>query len=256
MIRLFDRLEIETYSLCNRRCPTCLRNSYPDKAATARCFAPHTLPTAMIHSLLEQAAALDFHGAVVLSLYNEPLLDDRIPALARFAQSLDCFSEVFMCCNGDLLTPALAADLDGALDNIRLALYDGHQRAAEMRAWFHETHVTFTGGRHIPRHFYPGAPTYPAQPCEMEAQLRCQIDSLGELHLCCEDIAGLWGLGNLHDRSLADLWYGEPHRSVLERLQQPGGRATCGGGGYCLTCPQPNVPYWSVGAQLLTSGDR
>ncbi len=251
MMRLFDRLEIETCSLCNRRCPTCLRNSYPDKVATAHYFEPHTLPTAVIQDLLDQARALDFHGAVVLSLYNEPLLDGRIADLARYAQSLNTFAEVFMCCNGDLLTPEIAHDLDGALDNIRLALYDGHQRAVEMHGWFTKTHVTFTGGRHIPRHFCPGAPSYPEQPCEMESQLRCQIDSRGAMHLCCEDIAGLFDLGSIYERSLADLWFGEPHAAILEALQQPGGRR-----GYCATCPQANVPYWSVGAQMLTSGDR
>ncbi len=252
MIRLFDRLEIETISSCNRRCPTCLRNAYPDKDATARYFTrpPQALSATTVRSILTQAADLGFTGAVVLSLYNEPLLDWRLPQFAAFAKSLDCFAEIFICTNGDYLTPARAVELDGVLDSIRIALYDKPERGPEMRSWFSKTRVTLTGGRHIPRHYTPGAPSYPDQPCEMESQLRCMIASDGTLRLCCEDIAGGWNLGSVRERTLESLWYGEPHRSILERLQHAGGRE-----GYCKTCPQPNVPYWSAGAQLLTSGD-
>lgn len=250
MIRLFDRLEIETISMCNRRCPTCLRNAYPDKAVTVRYFEPHSLPMPIVENLLDQAKALGFRGALVLSLYNEPLMDGRIARFAEHARALDCFGEIFICTNGDYLTPELARELDGQLDSIRIALYDRPARGPEMRSWFTKTRVTLTGGRHIPRHYTPGAASYPDQPCEMESQLRCMIASDGTLRLCCEDIAGGWQLGSIFERTLEDLWFGEPHASILERLQHPGGRE-----GYCKTCPQPNVPYWSVGAQLLTSGD-
>lgn len=255
MMRLFDRLEIETLSLCNRRCPSCLRNSEPDRMAVAGYFERRELPAETVRSILDQAAGLGFRGAVVLSWHNEPLLDPRLPEFARYAKSLGVFSEIFICTNGDRLTRQLAVELDGQLDNIRIALYDFPGRGPDIRSWFRETHVTLTGGRHIPRHYAPRAPFYPGQPCEMESQMRCAIGHDGTLRLCCEDITGRWSLGSIHERSLADLWFGEPHRSLVEALQRPGGRAAVGSP-YCLSCPQANVPYWSVGFSQPTSGDH
>lgn len=256
MMRLFDRLEIETLSLCNRRCPTCLRNSEPDRRAVAGYFERNELPTLVVLDLLDQAAALGFRGAVVLSWHNEPLLDPRLPEFARYAKGLGVFSEIFICTNGDRLTPQLAAELDGQLDNIRIALYDFPGRGPEMRSWFRQTHVTLTGGRHIPRHYTLGAPVHPHEPCEMESQMRCAIAHDGTLRMCCEDITGRWHLGSIHERPLEDLWFGEPHRRLVEALQHPGGRFLAEADGYCLTCPQMNVPYWSVGFSQPTSGDR
>jgi hypothetical protein len=245
-LRLFDRLEIETQSSCNRVCPTCLRNSFPDRAAVGGYFEARQMPAAQVCDLIDQAVALGFRGTLFLSFYNEPLLDSRLAELAHYAQAAGEF-EVSACTNGDLLTAELAAQLDGAFDTLRVALYDaGHDEELErlMGSWFQRTRLTFTGGRHIPRHF-TCLPAYAAliadQPCEMESQQRMCIRHDGELLLCCEDIQGEWGLGNVAERSLRDLWFGEPHASRLQALAQPGGRS-----GYCLTCPQPNVPYWSV----------
>lgn len=245
-LRLFDRLEIETQSTCNRVCPTCLRNSYPDRDAVAGYFEVWQMPAAQVCDLIDQAAALGFRGTLFLSFYNEPLLDPRLAELAHYAQTVGKF-EVSACTNGDRLTAKLAAELDGAFDTLRVALYDTEhagERERLLRLWFQRTELTFTDGRHIQRHF-TCLPAYAAliaqQSCEMESQQRMCIRHDGEMLLCCEDIQGAWNLGNVAERSLRELWFGEPHASLLQALAQPGGRS-----GYCLTCPQPNVPYWSL----------
>jgi hypothetical protein len=251
-MRLFDELNIETQSTCNRACLTCLRQSYPEKAAITGRFELHQMPTLLVESLLEQAAGLGFRGRVCLQHFNEPLQDERIGEFGCYAKGLGQFAEVYLNTNGDYLTPEVAMALDGAFDRLHIALYSGNKvrRAAQYREWFTTTRLTFTGGEHLLTHFSPYANlaaeigTYAPQPCERECQMRGIIAYNGQMLLCCDDIVGEaeYGLGNANALSLSELWFGDAHRQVIETLAHPGGRA---GYAYCSQCPRPNTPYWS-----------
>jgi molybdenum cofactor biosynthesis enzyme MoaA len=122
---LFRFLDLETISSCNRTCPTCIRNSHPDKKAISSWFEVNYLPLEVITEALDQCVALGFTGGVCLSHYNEPLMDERIAEIAALAKSYGQFSEVFMNSNGDFLTEELAKDLDGHLDKIIVSLESG-----------------------------------------------------------------------------------------------------------------------------------
>jgi hypothetical protein len=248
-MRLFDELNIETQADCNRACPTCLRQSYPGRIPMRQ--GAYQMPSKLVYGLLDQAAGMEFRGRVCLQHFNEPLLDDRIEAFGRYAKSKKIFSEVYLNTNGDRLTETLAGELDGAFDRLHIALYAGDkvQREAQYRSWFRQTKLTFTQGEHVVTHFSPftnladEVAACQTQPCERECQMRCVIVFSGEMQLCCDDIGGQFALGSAWQRTLANLWFGEPHRSIVEQLRQPGGRQQYP---YCQTCPRHNTPYWSA----------
>jgi hypothetical protein len=253
-MRLFDELNIETQSTCNRTCPTCLRQSYEDKAALAGRFDAQQMPRALVFSLLDQAAELDFRGRICMQHFNEPLQDDRIAYFGRYARTMGRFAGgVYLNTNGDYLTQKLAAELDGAYDWLNVALYGGNkaQRAAQYTDWFTQTRLTFTAGEHVVTHFSPFGnlqaeiAAVQLQPCEREAQMRCIIGYDGRMLLCCDDIGAEYDLGNAQDTPLAELWFGERHTGILEMLQKPGGRLAYA---YCRICPRVNTPWWSMGA--------
>lgn len=248
-MRLFDELNIETQSTCNRVCPTCLRQSHPDKAALAGRFAVNQMPADLVRSLIDQAVTLGFNRWICLQHFNEPLQDNRIADFGRYARGK--FEGVVIHSNGDLLTPEMAQRLDGAFDVIRIALYGGNkaQRAARIVDLFRDTAIDFTDGEHITTHHAPRielvdkVAEYVDRPCEREAQMRCIIGYNGKMLLCCEDINGIYDLGNANDTPLRDLWFGERHAQILETLSQPGGRRAYA---YCATCPRTSPAYWSV----------
>lgn len=250
-MRLFDELNIETQSTCNRTCPTCLRQSYPTRQPDR--FEPHQMPADLVLSLLEQAAAMNFRGTVCLQHFNEPLQDARIAEFGRYARAKHQFSEVYINTNGDYLTQERAAELDGAFDHLHIALYSGDKpkRAAQYTDWFTQTRLSFTMGEHVVTHFSPFCnlaeeiAVHVGQPCERESQLRCIIAWDGAMLLCCEDIAGVYDLGNAHDTALAELWFSPQHMEILQTLSQPGGRRVYD---YCAICPRSNTPYWSLEA--------
>ena len=246
-------LGIETVASCNRTCPTCMRNSYPDREAVAERFgSQRRMPEALFRKIIDDAVDMGFTGFVNMQHFNEPFQDPRIGRLAAYAKNAGQFFKVYMHSNGDLITKRKAAQVDGIIDEITIALYDeaGGQpmepvRAAnrryELESWFTKTKLTWTTALHLITHFSPYANLQEAiaqnieKPCTREVQLRMIIDWKGDMLMCCEDIAGVWNLGNVADQSVNELWNSEKHQKILATLAEAGGRNAYS---FCRSCPR------------------
>jgi len=253
MFATFWELCIETVASCNRTCPTCLRNSYPDRDAVASRFGKQRrMPEDLFRKIIDDAVAMGFAGSVNLQHFNEPFQDPRIGRLATYAKGAGQFSAVYMHSNADVVTERRAKSVDGILDHIYVALYDeaGGQpmpaiKAANRRwlleSWFTQTQLLWTTGRHLITHFSPYANLAPeieanrGKPCTREVQLRMILDWKGDMLLCCEDIAGIWRLGNVADNTVAELWNSDRHREIISTLAEAGGRESYS---YCRSCPR------------------
>jgi radical SAM protein with 4Fe4S-binding SPASM domain len=253
MFATFWELCIETVSSCNRTCPTCMRNSYPDRDAVAQRFGQQNrMPDDLFRKIIDDAVDMGFTQSVNLQHFNEPFQDPRIGTLAAYAKDKGVFSSVYMHSNGDLITKRKAASVDGILDEITIALYDeaGGQpmapvkaanRRAELESWFDQTRLRWTTATHLITHFSPYANLLPeieanrGKPCTREVQLRMILDWRGDMLLCCEDIAGIWKLGNVADQTVAELWNSDKHQAILATLAEPGGREAYS---FCRSCPR------------------
>ena len=242
---MFNYLDLETSSMCNRRCPTCIRNSHPLKLATASFFTVTLLPMDVIKKAFDQCAEIGFDGSVCLSHYNEPLLDSRLPDIVRLAKSYSQFHSVFLNSNGDLLTPELSKELDGVLDKIIVSLYMEEpmksERAELLSSYFHKTEAQMnTMSDHIATHFSPGfdvvalAEENKFYPCR-EPQMRVVINHRRQFLLCCDDVVGNFDLGTFPETSIKDYWFGEKHSKIVKDLAGIGGRTKYD---YCYTCPR------------------
>jgi len=243
MTSMVNYLDFETISSCNRFCPTCIRNSHPDREAVKSWFEVNYLPIAVIKEALDQAVEMDFHGGVCLSHYNEPLMDQRIPDIAAMVKAYGRFSPIFLNTNGDYLTEELAAALDGKLDHIIVTLYMKEPIKSERAAWlptiFHQTEVrVITMSEHIATHFSPAfdvmelAKKHGGHPCS-EPAMRIIINHRQQYLLCCDDVVGNFGLGNFPDIPLAEHW--KKRQQIIEILAQQGGRQWHP---YCISCPR------------------
>ena len=251
-IPLFQRMEIETHGLCNRKCVWCIRNSTPDKEATASWFAKPTnqLPTETIASVLDQALSLGFRGEVCLQHYNEPLMDERLPELAQMVKNRG-FSKVFIGSNADFMTEELSEKLDGVLDEIGFSLYYDGPRYEKRREWlfslFKKTPITVACAaddltypmltHHNPYHDTIAiAKRFENNPCRHPLK-RMIVNHKGEMLMCCDDLTGNFNLGSVHDNTLEELWYSDRHQDLVLALLRPGGRKFPGNE-HCLTCPR------------------
>lgn len=240
---LFGTLEFETRSTCNRTCPTCLRNNYPDRDKVASWFTPNHLPVEVIKEACLQAIDMGFNGHVCLNHYNEPTEDERLPEIIEMVKSLGGWKRVFFCSNGDHFDEKLAGKLDGLIDHIAVALYMDEPvkstREEYIKGLFHKTILTFTGGVHVARHHNQMSnATYPNGQCAQPVE-RLILNHKGDMLLCCSDLIGHFDLGRFPDTPLKDLWWGEKHTKLTLALNNDGNRAIHP---HCLSCPI--TPNW------------
>jgi hypothetical protein len=241
-IPMFKYLDIETFSPCNRRCPTCIRNSHLQSTDESPWTKPYYLNMKIIRKALVQAMEMKFDGQVCLSHFNEPLMDPRLPEIAKLSHS---YFYTFLNTNGDFLTEITASDLDGKLDKIIVSLYMDNPIKAERAEWiktlFHRTEVVVnTETTHLTTHYSPRSELQSLIDMNIEnncvePKLHCIINYAGYYHLCCEDMTGNFDLGRFPDISLEDYWFGPKHTGIINALKQGGGRRIFS---YCSICPK------------------
>jgi 2-deoxy-scyllo-inosamine dehydrogenase (SAM-dependent)/8-amino-3,8-dideoxy-alpha-D-manno-octulosonate transaminase len=241
-IPLFQRLDIESQSNCNRSCWFCPRTydrsgTYLDPEGRS---VVKQMPTAKILDLLDQAEALGFRGGVAFYHYSEPLLDSRNVMLAREARARGL--RPYLHTNGDVLRrdAALREAVQEVYERIVVGLYD-YQTNEELveakRYWqgrLDGTKLEFsTIGRSgglsadsmaIPRALVPSDPrmvvpdlTFPNAPCHRPL-IRMIVRYDGTVCNCCEDTQGAFALGNVYESSLAELWFSDHHIQIVQDL--------------------------------------
>ncbi len=233
---MFNKLSIETSSYCNRRCASCLRQTEPDRQAVASRQRQAYMCSDMVVSLLDQAKGMGFGGVVVLSFYNEPLLDSRLWWFGRHAMTLG-FSRVEVVTNADYLDAKAAEKLDGCFDEIRVSLYEKtRERMDALRGMFTKTALRFTSGLHRFTHYAADASEQIAEvadePCHHVGN-NMIVNHCGDVLACCDEIIPHFDLGNVHEATLQELWVRK--RELVRTLKQREGRRTYP---YCLSCPR------------------
>ena len=240
-IPMFTHVEIETASMCNRKCPTCMRQTVPDKERSRSWHERNLMPFENITRAFAELGAMQFTGEICLNHYNEPLMDDRLPGIAAAARKLVPGAVISMHTNGDLMTAELAGRLDGVFHRIVYAAYSSQNRD-EREQWmlrqFTATYIVLTRGEHMMTHFYPGAEERAAEFIEhacFEPTRRLILNHKGEMLLCCSDVFGYFDLGRFPKRTLTQLWNDPKHIDMVLALMQPGGRK---GYEHCRICPR------------------
>jgi len=224
---MYKNLVIETSSLCNRTCSTCMRNSYPDREFVKSWFQPNFISLEMIKNILAESKLFEYNWRVTLAYYNEPLLDTKIIDIIKLVKSYGFWVKIIT--NGDFLSGYIAQQLDGLLDNITISLYgDKKSQKNHFRKLFSKTKTLIKTRGHRRTHYSPN-PSLPSGRCTINNKLI--INHKCEYMLCCDDF-GVFGLGRFPDVSLKDYWYGEKRVNIVNDILH-GNRDKYG---LCKTC--------------------
>jgi 2-deoxy-scyllo-inosamine dehydrogenase (SAM-dependent)/8-amino-3,8-dideoxy-alpha-D-manno-octulosonate transaminase len=258
-IPLFERMQIESQSNCNRSCWFCPRTydragKYLDETGRS---VVRQMPTSKILDLLDQAQGLGFQGRVTFYHYSEPLLDQRNIMLAHEARKRGM--RPYLHTNGDVLKKddGLCTELKRAYGLIVIGLYDyeTNGKLEEAKRYWRQklaganlefSPIGSSGARSaysigVPRALVPPDPrmampdfTYINAPCHRPL-VRMLIQYDGEMCNCCEDTYGSFKLGNVYESSLEELWFSERHVQLVENLVA-GQRQKYE---LCRNCPMP-----------------
>ena len=227
-VPLFEYLEIETINKCNGVCSFCPVNKLVDPRPELH------MSTELYHKIIDELASLNYSGEISLFSNNEPLLDERIVELHKYAREKLPYARIHMFTNGTLFNIELFKSLIPYLDEL---IIDNYMQKLQMIKPVKEIYdyvsehpelsrkvtivlrkqqeiLTSRGGDAPNR---TDMPTYEGETCALPFE-QMIIRPDGKVSLCCNDPIGKNTLGDVSKESLVDIWYGPKFTRVRELL--------------------------------------
>ena len=223
---LFQQVLIETRTDCNNHCPFCPHafKNKPLGIMEWNCFT----------TIINQLCEIDYNGRVALMLSNEPLLDDRLEDMIRYAKSKSQRLFLDITTNGRLLTIETVDNLFRlGLDNININDYRGDRDIHPDKwsdyidpvyhAYDNNPKINFVHRRmdevlpnyagNIPQDFNKdefGFCNYPFR--------KLTIAYNGNILLCCDDFMYDTCFGNVMNQNLIDCWNNKELNKIRHAL--------------------------------------
>jgi cyclic pyranopterin phosphate synthase len=224
---LFDRISIECNSYCNRFCSFCTR-TYDNREKVR-------MPLTLIEKTLNELRDANFGGLISFHYYNEVFTDKRIYKLFEMCKALDLNN--YLVTNGDFLTRENVERLGTYnIKEFTLSLYDSKDRKdfeERSKQYIKDYQLTsydweliiLNGGEGFTNR--AGYVDHVEEKVELPVKAACskivkKVDVRydGEVVMCCLDYYGLHSIGNINDRNIIDIWYGDQKRQQLEDLKK------------------------------------
>lgn len=211
---------VEINAACNRRCRYCPNHDHPRAEAY--------LDSGLVHKVVGELKGAGFRGRFAFNLYNEPLLDARLPGFVAHVRRELPGAFILIDTNGDLLTRPLWDTLRAAgLDFANITQHDGkiggHIReivdAAGPEGVRHlcvSTSVEINNRAGLVRARPVPAPTL-KRVCPRPFSQLC-VTHEGKGVLCCNDYPGAVALGDVRRETVSALWGGRVLRHYRRHL--------------------------------------
>lgn len=223
---LFNNIEIETINRCNGVCSFCPVNKNIDPRKKV------IMSEELFHNIIDQLSAIDYSGRLATYSNNEPLLDERIIELNRYARERLPKARMHMFTNGTLMTLDKFVALTEVLDELIIDNYQQDLKlikpCQEIQRYCEEhpelkkkvtillrnpNEILTSRGGDAPNRENIG--DYSGERCVLPFK-QMIVRSDGKVSLCCNDALGKYTMGDLNKEKILDVWYG----SALQRVRQ------------------------------------
>ena len=212
---LCQQVLIETRTDCNNNCPFCPHHFNKKELGimTWDCYC----------RIIDNLCEIGYNGRVALMVSNEPLLDNRLPDMIKYAKSKSPRLFLDITTNGRLLTLDMVDHLFSlGLDNININDYRGDRDLKPnglsknlepiFNAYNNNAKITFQKrsldekwpnyGGNIPKtedFDNSGFCNFPFR--------KLTISYSGDVLLCCDDFMYATSFGNVMNKNIIDCWY-------------------------------------------------
>lgn len=250
----FTMVEVETSTVCNRRCPYCPVTYYKREK--------HIMDTDLFRKLVDDLKDIDYDGLFSLMRYNEPLLEERLLDLIKYVKQQLPRCSIKLFTNGDFLNYKLFHSLiDVGVDSLEVtnhwinnSLPVNHLNSfKKMLKHDDKKHIKFKtypkgslmnnrGGllTNLDDMVFNGCGPYENLP--LNPQL--EVDSYGNVLLCCRQYSKDFGpvFGNIQKYHVMDIWNHPDFIRIRNELQQ---------GVYSLPiCKSCRHGFWNGGKNI------
>lgn len=219
---LFTSVEVETSSICNRKCAYCPNSSYQRVQSH--------LMDAFFYKIINELSEIDFSGRLSPHFYGEPLLDIRLTEFMAYARKRLPKAYIQLFTNGDFLTYKLFQELlEAGVDSFRIAQHSESPSeilTATLRMLDDETR---TSRIEVINFFASKQPLMNRgglieietnqkwKHCDYVSGLT--IDYEGNLLLCCQDYLSKYKFGNIATERLQDIWDKAKYKLLRDKIQ-------------------------------------
>ncbi|KLI35204.1 radical SAM superfamily [Brachyspira hyodysenteriae] len=200
------QLEISTY--CNRKCHYCPNKDYE----TPKEF----MSWEVFKKAIEDLKKINFTGIIHLTLYNEPLFDDRLVDFVKYIHVHLPKVTQLLISNGDLLNLEKAKELaEAGVDKFLITVHDKNpernlERLKPVKEFLkekmrlqtsNELYLENRGGT-VKIKDEKRRVTY--KTCQSIRSLTISKD--GDIILCCQDYFKKYVMGNVMEKSILEIW--------------------------------------------------
>ena len=222
---MFLSINIETTTICNRRCSHCPNSIYERGLSKNE----ELMDEHIFRKIIDELAEIGFEGRISPHHFGEPLMDKRLVNFVEYTRKKLPKSKIFIVSNGDFLTPAMYDLLvDKGVDtflitqhskempeNIKLLFYHSNQKKLKNRVVYNKIKDLPLGNRgglikiksnKLPRCLGPRNPLV--------------IDYAGNIVLCCSDYFSSVVFGNVKNEKLMDIWKSNRFKLMRQQLRK------------------------------------
>ena len=225
---LFEGIEIETYNRCNGVCEFCPVSAGNDTRKEQK------MSMELFHKIIDELSAIKYDRRLSLFSNNEPFLDERIIDFHEYARKQCPKARIHLFTNGTKLTLDKFQRIIDYLDelvidnyNVNLELLPNVKTIKDYCEKYSDLIQKVTIALRNPKEILTtrggDAPnrkkkvSFPNAGC-IRPYTQMIIRPDGKVSLCCNDPLGKNTLGDVSQKSLLDVWYGEEFDKVRKSL--------------------------------------
>ncbi|EQC50898.1 radical SAM/SPASM domain-containing protein [Bacteriovorax sp. DB6_IX] len=227
--RLFKIVEIEINSRCNMACSYC-PNSVDERVEQG------DMEDKTFEKILDSLEASDFRGIVSFHFYNEPLLSKKLAPFAKLLKQRLPKVLLQIYSNGTLLTKKKFDELrEAGVDAFNITKHEDvkpnyifdktyeelNEEERKRVIYNNYTQIDMSNRSGILEDIQNGAGE--KTPCLLPS-IMMSITLKGNILPCYEDFYQKLVMGNIHQNTLEEIWFGEKFSNFRQELRKPGGR--------------------------------
>lgn len=225
---MFNNINIETTTLCNRRCSYC-PNSIFDRSLKQN---EKLMPEEMFKKIINDLQMIKFTGRISPHFFGEPLMDKRLVRFMKYAHDVLPKAKLVIYTNADLLDTTMLENLYHVGVNHYVITLHGNDKQKEinkkrinaLEKYIKENKrnidinlINFTEKTYLSNRGGLVKVKKTIKKCSFQNPTNpLVIDYKGDVLLCCNDYLGNVSFGNIASDSLLDIW----NRDNFKRIRK------------------------------------
>lgn len=224
---MFNNLDIDINTTCNRRCSYCPNSTY-DRGLKKN---EKLMEIEVYHKIINDLAEINFTGVISPLFYGEPLLRKDLIEIVKYTREKLPKSTIKLNSNGDFLTVEKYLDLIKAGINKFIITQHGEEHSPNMLTLLAYIKKNPNKKVRFVYHKYEeDEPLYNrgglVKLKKVDPVPRCHkpdnplvIDWDGNIVLCCNDYFSSVKFGNVKDKKIMDIWNKKSFKKVRKDLK-------------------------------------